>query len=58
MPPKWMWHLSSEIEAHFEQVTENRKHGNTRSDRNGHDEPTGPMMRNEYAKGRGQVTRV
>ena len=52
VPPVWMWHLSDELEDHFEMVKERRKSGASSRD---DDEPSGPMIRNEYAKGRGRV---
>lgn len=50
MPPKWMWSLGEELQEHFERVKENRNSG-TR------DEDDGPMMKNEYARGRGRDAR-
>jgi hypothetical protein len=50
MPPEWMWHLGHELERHFELVKDRRRAG-TRDD---DDEPAGPMIQNEYARGRGR----
>ena len=50
MPPSWMWHLDEELERHFDRVKERRKSGRTDDDRE-----TGPMIRNEYARGRGRA---
>jgi hypothetical protein len=51
MPPVWMWHLTDELERHFTIVKE-RRMSNSRSDRD--DDETAPMIRNEYARGRGR----
>lgn len=51
MPPSWMWHLDDELEAHFDEVERKRKEkfGGGSSD---DDEIDGPVMQNEFAKGR------
>jgi hypothetical protein len=51
MPPRWMWHLPDELDDHFERLKDAR-----RSD-NSDDDDTGPMLQNEYARGRGRPTR-
>lgn len=56
MPPAWMWHLSHELERHFDKVKERRKSGNR--DRDDDDDAPGPMIRNEYARGRGREMAV
>lgn len=49
-----MWHLSDELEEHFDAVKSKRdSRGRGRSDDD--DEEMGPMMKNEYARGRGRT---
>jgi hypothetical protein len=55
MPPPWMWHLDEELEEHFEKVVEKRKSGRDDDD---DDHDAGPMIRNEYARGRGRELAV
>ena len=52
LPPHWMWHLTEELEDHFDRVKANR--GLSRDDR---DDDGGPMLRNEYARDRGPNAR-
>lgn len=54
MPPDWMWPFEDELEQWFADVEEKRKQkygggGDTSSD-----ESSGPMMKNEFAQGRGR----
>lgn len=49
MPPRWMWHLNDELEKHFEAVKASRGSGSS--------DDEGPMMKNEYARGRGRDAR-
>ena len=56
LPPEWMWHLTEELEDHFEMVKERRKSG--ASSRDDDERPSGPMIRNEYARGRGREVQV
>lgn len=56
MPPVWMWHLTDELEDHFEMVKDRRKSGI--SSRDDDDQPSGGMIRNEYARGRGREAQV
>lgn len=55
MPPEWMWHLGHELERHFEQVKDRRKAGNRDTD---DEEVSGPVIHNEYARGRGREVAV
>lgn len=50
MPPIWMWHVSHELERHFEMVKERRSSGSDSRD----DDDSPMMIRNEYARGRGR----
>lgn len=52
-PPRWMWELPDELEAHFDWVKQERRSGTSRDD----DEPSGPMTKNELARGRGRELR-
>lgn len=49
MPPRWSWHLTDELERHFEAVKANRGAGPDNDD-----SPSGAMLKNEYAQGRGR----
>jgi hypothetical protein len=49
MPPVWMWILNDDLEAHFEWVRDKRN-----PDRDDDDDRSGPMLQNEYARGRGR----
>lgn len=55
MPPEWMWHIGHELERHFDHVKERRKSGARDDD---DDQPAGPMIQNEYARGRGRAVAV
>lgn len=52
MPPSWMWHLDTELEAWFDDVAAKRKEryggGGGDDDR----DVDGPAMDNEFARGR------
>lgn len=52
MPPEWMWPWEEELDSWFETVKQKREErfsgGSTSSDDSG-----GPMLQNEYARGRG-----
>jgi hypothetical protein len=50
MPPRWMWSLDEELSRHFERVRD--RDGSDVNDDD--DRPAGPMLQNEYAKGRGR----
>jgi hypothetical protein len=50
MPPVWMWALPWELERHFEKVKDRRDSGRE------WDDEAGPMLQNEYARGRGRPT--
>jgi hypothetical protein len=52
MPPRWMWHLTDELEQFFEELKERRKSGQPRDDDD--DLAPGQTIRNQYAKGRGR----
>jgi hypothetical protein len=54
MPPKWMWGLDEDLNRHFERLNEERG-GSSRDDED--DEPSGPMVKNEYARSRGRGAR-
>ena len=50
MPPRWMWTLPDELNRHFRDVRARRKNPDGYDD-----EIDGPVIENEYAKGRGRV---
>ena len=54
MPPDWMWPFDDELEQWFADVEEarNQKYGGGSASSDG--ESSGPMMKNEYAEGRGR----
>jgi hypothetical protein len=56
MPPPWMWHLNDELERHFTIVKERRNAGSSRPSDDVPD--VGPMIHNEYARGRGREAPV
>jgi hypothetical protein len=51
MPPRWMWTLPEELDRHFRDVRAKRRNGQHDDD----EEITGPVIENEYARGRGRV---
>jgi hypothetical protein len=55
MPPVWMWHLSDELEKHFTKVKERRMAGTSSAE---DDRIDGPVIHNEYARGRGREAQV
>ena len=54
IPPEWMWHLPEELNEHFDKVRANRKAGKTPVEE---EEIDGPVIQNEYARGRGRNPR-
>lgn len=54
MPPQWMWPLAEQLEDHFEKVKERRKSKYDSGPDDDEDEVNAPMIRNEYARGRGR----
>jgi hypothetical protein len=55
MPPRWMWALDEELNRHFEHVKAKRSSDYDVDDDD--DRPAGPMLQNEYARGRGRNAR-
>lgn len=59
MPPRWMWTLDDDLNAHFERIKEERdkKYGTGSSDDDDDDRSSGPMLKNELAQNRGRHLR-
>jgi hypothetical protein len=54
IPPEWMWPFEDDLEQWFANVEEQRKQRFGGGGDSSSDAPSGPMMKNEYAQGRGR----